>query len=663
MDISSRVRFDTPDRPGKSRFAGPARGLLLAAPAASTVYLAFNAGGYFVDGTAAVAVALALLLVLRVTLEERPLGRPSAFAAVAILCLTGFAVWTLISGLWSDSWGRAIAEFSRVLTYLLALVLFATRARSPRDLRMMLRWFALAAVVVCGVALASRLLPDLVHSRPNLANSRLSYPITYWNALGLLGVLGTTACLHLASSAREPRTLRVLGAAAIPLLSVTVYFTFSRGALLAGVIALLLFLMLGWSRGLLVALVSSAPAATVAVVAAYGAEQLASRNPTAPAASSQADRVLAATLLAMGGAAALRAVLLSLGWENAPSRLSARARRRTVILAAGLVGVALVAGAFALDAPAKLERQYDRFVEGSRVGSRHDARSRFTDPGNNGRIDYWEVSVDAWREESLRGAGAGGWQFLWARNRPGPADAINGHSLYLEVLAELGIVGGLLLAGAILALIAGMARRLPGPERPVFAALLVMSVALALHAGIDWDWEMPVVALWFFALAGAALARADGEGPPPVSPARLPRVVIGLACMALAVTPALLFLSQRQLNRSVEAFKRGDCGEAIDAALASTSALPVRHEPFEVLAYCDVRAGKPALAVRMMNEAVERDPEDWRLRYGLALVRGAAELDPRAEARKALRLNPRSSLTRSAARRFAGSSAPRTWRR
>jgi hypothetical protein len=659
MDISSKVRFGTPTR----RIAAAARGALLAVPAALTVYLAFDAGGYFVDGAAAGAVALALVLVLRVTLEERPLGRPTAAATIAIVCLTGFALWTLLSGAWSDSWARALTEFDRALAYLLALVSFATFVRAPGELRLMLRWFALATVIVCAVALASRLLPDVVPSSQNVASSRLSYPITYWNALGLLGVLGITACLHLAATAREPRVVRVLGAAAIPLLSVTVYFTFSRAAVLVGVVGLVMFAIVGRSRGLLAALVSSVPAAAIAVAAAYGADLLASRNPTAAAASSQANDVLTATLLAIVGAGTLRAVLVAVGWETAPSRLSARTRRLTAILTAGLAGVALVAGGFALDAPARLEQQYDKFVEGNQVSSGSDARSRFTDPGNNGRVDYWDVSLDSWGGEAFKGIGAAGWEFLWARERPQQSNVINGHSLYLEVLTELGVVGLVLLAGAILAVLVGLGRRVAGPERAIYAVLLTMSVVWTLHAGIDWDWEMPVVSLWFFAFAGAGLARAPGEGPPPVAPARLTRVIVGLACLALAVTPALLFLSQRELNRSVDAFKHGDCSEAIDAALASSALVPVRDEPFEVLAYCDVRAGQSGLALRMMREAVERDPRDWRLQYGLALMRGVAGHDPRAQARRALRLNPRSSLARDAVRRFGTTSDAKKWRR
>ena len=48
--------------------------------------------------------------------------------------------------------------------------------------------------------------------------------------------------------------------------------------------------------------------------------------------------------------------------------------------------------------------------------------------------------------------------------------------------------------------------RARGSRRSIYGALLAAGVVWALHAGVDWDWEMPVVTLGFFAVAGAALS-------------------------------------------------------------------------------------------------------------------------------------------------------------
>jgi cytochrome c-type biogenesis protein CcmH/NrfG len=107
----------------------------------------------------------------------------------------------------------------------------------------------------------------------------------------------------------------------------------------------------------------------------------------------------------------------------------------------------------------------------------------------------------------------------------------------------------------------------------------------------------------------------------------------------------------------------GDCRGAIDNALASLEALRSRAEPFEVLGYCDSRLGLDELAVDAMEQAVRRDPRNWEMHYGLALVRGAAGLDPRAAARRALELSPDNLLAQEAVEQFESTRDPRAWER
>jgi hypothetical protein len=78
--------------------------------------------------------------------------------------------------------------------------------------------------------------------------------------------------------------------------------------------------------------------------------------------------------------------------------------------------------------------------------------------------------------------------------------------------------------------------------------------------------------------------------------------------------------------------------------------------------YCDVRLGVSRLGVQAMENAISRDPGNWEYHYGLALVRGAAGLDPRPAVRRALELNPRSGMVIRAVRRFTEAEGPREWR-
>ena len=172
---------------------------------------------------------------------------------------------------------------------------------------------------------------------------------------------------------------------------------------------------------------------------------------------------------------------------------------------------------------------------------------------------------------------------------------------------------------------------------------------------------MPVVSLWLFAVGGLALA-APADAPPARAVPAPARIVMALGCLALALVPAQMLLSEGPLRESARAFARGDCATAIDRALRSTSVFGVRPEPFIVLGYCDVRIGRPDLALRALANAVRRDPDNWEAHYGLALVRAAAGQDPRPRLRIAQRLNPLDPLVFRARRLFA-TNDPQQWKR
>jgi cytochrome c-type biogenesis protein CcmH/NrfG len=219
----------------------------------------------------------------------------------------------------------------------------------------------------------------------------------------------------------------------------------------------------------------------------------------------------------------------------------------------------------------------------------------------------------------------------------------------------------------VLPLLIGTARRALAEraghgDRPLRALCFAVALAWAIHAGVDWDWEMPAVTLPALALAAAAVGRersasstARGAGWPV-------RAVVATAAVALAVMPLAAAYSQTKLDDAVRAMKDGECGRSIDSALASEEALPARAEPWEVIGYCRSRLGDGTKAVSALRKAVDRDPLSWELHYGLALVEGAAGMDPRQAAREALRLNPKEPRAQNAVSAFARPGRAR-WRR
>jgi hypothetical protein len=314
------------------------------------------------------------------------------------------------------------------------------------------------------------------------------------------------------------------------------------------------------------------------------------------------------------------------------------------------IAVVALAGVVALGASRGgdwVDHQRERILG---IGGIHhtDQRKRLVDLGNNGRADAWRVAGDAFRSSPLTGKGAGTFENTWAQHRPAPFNVVDAHSLYVESLAELGLPGFLLLAIVVIGILAALASRCRGPDRALYAGLFAAALAWALHAGLDWDWEMPVVSLWVFAAGGAALAARRPRRDPVRTPGRLPRVVAGLGLVLVAVTPALVAISQSRLDAGVGAFHHGNCDAASDDALGANSVLAVRPEPFELLAYCDARGGLEPLAARMMNQAIDRDRDNWELRYGRAIVLGFGGRDPRPALAQARTLNPLEPLLQSA---------------
>src|SRR5207302_7190069 len=94
--------------------------------------------------------------------------------------------------------------------------------------------FGIAAVAA--LALGSRLLPDLVSAAGYqgfalipLGARRLSYPVGYWNGLGVLLTLAVPLLLRAGVSNRS-YIVRALAAFPFPILSASLYLTSSRTA-------------------------------------------------------------------------------------------------------------------------------------------------------------------------------------------------------------------------------------------------------------------------------------------------------------------------------------------------------------------------------------------------------------------------------------------------
>jgi hypothetical protein len=545
----------------------------------------------------------ALLLLSAIALVAGGLAlRPSRMEAAFFAALVALFAWTVISTAWSLDPASSVLEAQRLLVYVSAVGALILGAR--RGSREPLLAGALAGASVLALA---GLLDVLVGSDPPGAPSadpgsqdRLSEPLGYANAVGLLAAMGALLALALAAY-WERRELRALAAALLPPLLSTLYFTYGRGAWLALALGLLATVVTSQrQRELVTGTLLLGPSAAAAVAAAG----------------------------AIGGRPALAPVLLLCAITAAAGGVALpELARRSGVREAILLGVVSLAAAAAVvtiaGGPATLVRDaYRSFTDPAAPASKGGARL-LTLSGSS-RVDYWRV---AWRdieEHIATGSGAGSFRRYWFRHRPVAQPARDAHSLYLETLAELGPIGlALLLVGLAAPLVAAAGAR----ADPLTCAALAPYVAYLAHAGQDWDWELPSVTLTALVCAASLLlvARRDEVGL-----ARVARVATAAAAAGLAVLAIGAYAGNRELALAERGSER--------AARRAASLQPWSGEPWRLLGEAQLAAGDVAGARESFREGLERDPDEWELWLDLAL---AAEGRERAEALgQAAALNP-----------------------
>ena len=153
------------------------------------------------------------------------------------------------------------------------------------------------------------------------------------------------------------------------------------------------------------------------------------------------------------------------------------------------------------------------------------------------RPSYWRVAWRDYRHNPALGSGAGTYVRAWAGTRtPSGHIALDAHNLYLETLAEVGPVGLTLLAAALALPL--LAIRRGGMATVAGAAYL----AFLVHAGVDWDWEMPAVTLAALGCVAALLvAQREDTTLLRVSAGWRAATALSTAAVAVAVLSAATF--------------------------------------------------------------------------------------------------------------------------
>jgi O-Antigen ligase len=640
------------------RWANLAREYAITVAVAVVVFLvAYDNGGFAESTRGFLGIAIWWIIILVVAFGLTPRVRIPTGALVTGGFIAAFGFLTLLSAFWAADAAGAYLEFARVTLYLgvFVLVVIAT------DRRNVGRWadgIAIGLVGVTVVALVSRFFPGSFPSRglpvflPSGA-TRLAFPVGYWNGLAILVALAIPLLLRIA--VREGSiVVRSLALVPVPAIAAVIYLASSRTGVATAVIggvAFLLFTSRRWAAT--GALVVCSASSVAAVLALLNRDALVNGPLSSPAAASEGK---SATLI-IAGVCVLAGLLYGVGIRAlehtpAPSR------------AVGwiLVAVAVVAAVVAIVAVHPI-RRFDAFRSPGLEGG--DIQAHILSSSGNGRWQLWASAVDEFKSKPAFGRGAGSYESWWLEHASLPLFVQDAHSLYVEVLGELGIAGFILLVGAFLAGIVTAVRRLlrlEGDERVTLAALTATFVAYAVAAAVDWMWELTIVSV----VAFACLALATGPGtavsdrprlvPPGTRPplrARLQRYGLGggvvIASWLLICALAIPLLADARLQDSRTAVGRGDLRAAFSAAADARAIQPWSAEPALQLALVQEVAGNFRAAHRWILRAIARDRVDWRL--WLARARIEAELGLIDQAARSLdrarSLNPKSPIFKS----------------
>jgi O-antigen ligase len=144
------------------------------------------------------------------------------------------------------------------------------------------------------------------------------------------------------------------------------------------------------------------------------------------------------------GAGLLRAAMLPLDRRVDRLRLPDRSRIPVVAGAVAVGLIAVIVGALAFHVPSTVSAKADEFSAKNEenVGG---GGGRLLSANANGRKEHWEIALDTYHREPLHGSGAGTFGLEWAKGRNGLVHVEDAHSLYIEALGELGLVGFILL--------------------------------------------------------------------------------------------------------------------------------------------------------------------------------------------------------------------------
>jgi tetratricopeptide (TPR) repeat protein len=626
----------------------------------------------YYDPSVWVPIGLGLVAVSAVAAVARPV-RPSGPAALALGGVLGLGVWSLVSTAWAESVENAVVSGNRWLAYGVLLLLMLVLLRSERRSALLL---GAAGLGVSAVAIS--VLVRLLGGNPGtlFLGARLNSPLGYINGEGCLFVVGFWLCFAAAEAKRAPVAALAVGMAT--LMACLAILTQSRGTALAMFAALIVVVAVVPGRtpriyGLLV----------VASAVAFAAPDLLHLydNASAGLVSVKAGHIAGRAALLAAVGAGLAWGLLTLGWETIISRRPWASRARTTgswLLMIPIVIALVVAVGSARRIDHSARNQWHAFTDlaapSVNGGATSASQSRLLSGAGN-RYDYWRIAWRVWREHPVLGVGAGNYARSYYQQRATTEDIDQPHSVELQALSELGVVGALLLASFLGGIGWGIARMRPAAGRsPLSRALMVGAVGavVAWLAQTSVDWMHLLPGLTAIAIAGAAVlvrsqspqsaAAISGYSQLGKTLASRPTLALGASAVLVTLVVAGASLSRQGLAEIYRTRAQRELNARPAAAITDANrSLKIDSDAMEtyyVKAAALARFDQASAAQTVLRQALQHEPNNfvtWTLLGDISLRErriGAAKrnydrahaLNPRDLTLRALTANPSTGL-------------------
>jgi hypothetical protein len=280
-------------------------------------------------------------------------------------------------------------------------------------------------------------------------------------------------------------------------------------------------------------------------------------------------------------------------------------------------------------------------------------QSRYLSASGTGRYTVWEVAWEDFVSHPILGVGTHNYEATYYQKRDQSVGFVRQpHMLPLEVLAERGIVGGVLFFGFLgTCLAAGLRKRfgnLGSEGKAQIGAVIAALTYWFVHSSAEWFWQIPAVTLpaivylallvspwdrqteyvparWPLRLAGTGVAVAAIAAIVPLYIANLyleqskdtPNPWMGLMAVERAqrFNPLDPSLPQREAELALEI---GDWPRAEDAYSRATELNPEHYGPHYLLAMFREKSGQRREALESYRKAAALNPLDEDIDRDLA---------------------------------------------